>query len=158
MEPPRFVADEMVGRLARYLRFVGCDTIYAKGMDDAEIRALAEKDHRVLVTRDRELARRTAGAVLLESPSLADQWSAVRASVPGVPTDVRFDRCSDCNGPLSEFRPEPGDPRSEGIPWDRVDSGLALYRCDGCAHLYWEGTHTEQIRAQIRAWSADGPR
>jgi uncharacterized protein len=147
----------MVGRLARYLRFVGCDTVYARGMDDADIEELARTDGRVLVTRDQALARRTPGSILLESPSLGDQWLSVRAALPELPGEVRFVRCSECNGALNEFRPGSDDPRPEGVPWDRVDAGLTLYRCEDCHHLYWEGTHTERIRAQLRAWAEGRP-
>jgi len=155
--PPKFLADEMVGRLARYLRFVGCDTLYAKGMDDLDIEKLAREHGRILVTRDRELARRTTGSILLESPSLGDQWAAVRAAVPELPRELAFVRCTECNGELAALRAPFSEPRPEGVPWDRVDSGLPLYRCLSCQHLYWEGTHTERIRAQLRAWNEDAP-
>ena len=152
VDPPRFLADEMVGRLARYLRFVGCDTVYVKGLDDDEIAELARTERRILVTRDQALADRVPSSILLRSPSLADQWNALRAAVPELPSEVRFDRCTHCNGSLRPHRPAPEDPRPDGVPWDRVKEGLVLYRCSDCGHLYWEGTHTEHIRTQIRAW------
>jgi uncharacterized protein len=153
VDPPRFLADEMVGRLARYLRFVGCDTVYVKGMDDAEIADLARAEGRILLTRDRELAHRTPSALLLKSPGLSDQWLAVHTAFPGLSSEVRFERCTECNGPLLRYSPDPSDPRPEGVPWDRIAQGLPLFRCTGCAHLYWEGSHTARIREQIHAWS-----
>ena len=157
MDPPRFLADEMVGRLARFLRFVGCDTVYARGWEDDEISARACAEDRILLTRDRELARRTPGSILLVSPSLSDQWAAVRAATPNLPHDVRFDRCTECNGPLELYPVAEGDPHPEGVPWDRVAKGLPLYRCEECGHLYWEGSHTQHIREQIRAWAGGPP-
>jgi len=145
----------MVGRLARYLRFVGCDTVYARGLTDDEILRQAREEGRVIVTRDRQLAARAERAVLLESPHLADQWHAVRAAFPELPTEVRFERCTECNGQL-ERSPE-GRPESttEGVPWDRVRAGLPLYRCVQCGHFYWEGSHTVDIRARIARWAGD---
>ena len=143
----------MVGRLARYLRFVGCDTVYARGMTDDEILRQAQAEDRVILTRDRQLAARARRAVLLESPYLADQWRAVRAAFPETPTEVRFERCTECNGPLEKSSPVVPESASEGVPWDRVRAGLPLYRCGSCGHYYWEGSHTADVRARIAAWA-----
>ncbi len=145
----------MVGRLARYLRFVGCDTAYARGMTDDAILRQAEAEGRVLVTRDRALARRSRHAVLLTSPYLPDQWRAVRAAYPSLPGAIAFDRCALCNGALDPYRPGPEEVRPEGVPWDRVARGLALYRCRECAHLYWDGSHTEGVRRRISEWNGE---
>lgn len=144
----------MVGRLARYLRMLGCDTVYARGWSDEAIARYAATEERVLVTRDRALARRAAGSVLLTSPRLEDQFRAVRAALPDLPTDVRFDRCTRCNGTLHREDPPAAAERAEGVPWDRVDRGLPLYRCGECGHRYWEGTHTKEVRHRAREWAA----
>ncbi len=156
MAVSRWLADEMVGRLARYLRFVGLDTRYARGLSDEEVRRLAREEDRTLVTRDRALAARTPGAVLLTSPRLGEQWRELRTAHPEIPGEVRFERCTECNGLL---RPAPDpfpQPRPDGVPWERVDGGLPLYACGACGHLYWEGSHTARIRAQLERWAA-GP-
>ncbi len=157
MTLPRWLADEMVGRLARYLRFVGCDTEYARGLPDEEIVERARREDRVLLTRDRALAARCPGSLLLTSPNLEDQWRTVRAAYPELPTTVAFRRCTECNGRLEPFTPAPGAPRDERIPWDRVAGGLPLYRCANCGHVYWEGTHTAGIRDRLRAWTPGAP-
>lgn len=154
---PRWLADEMVGRLARYLRFVGCDTTYARGLTDDEILARARSEERVILTRDRRLAERAPRALLLESPNIEDQWRAVRTAFPDLPSEVRFERCTECNERLSRVPPpsEPGT--AEGVPWDRVLQGLPLYRCPACAHYYWEGSHTADIRARLGLWTRGAP-
>ncbi|HLM70268.1 MAG TPA: Mut7-C RNAse domain-containing protein [Thermoplasmata archaeon] len=151
-----WLADEMVGRLARYLRFVGCDTYYARGLSDDEILQQAKNEHRVIVTRDRRLAARAERALLLESPHLADQWRAVRSAFPELPLTVEFVRCTECNGLLESVRAPPAGHRPDGVPWDRVAEGLALFRCSVCGHFYWEGSHTADIRARLALWARDG--
>jgi hypothetical protein len=153
---PRWLADEMVGRLARYLRFVGCDTAYAQGLSDDEILDRARAEDRVILTRDRRLAARAERALLLGSPDLAEQWRAVHAAFPDLPTEVRFERCTECNGRLEPTVAPPPQDRTEGVPWDRVDRGLPLFRCASCGHLYWEGSHTAEIRTRLASWT-EGP-
>jgi len=148
----------MVGRLARYLRFVGCDTIYARGLSDAEILKKANGEDRIIVTRDRMLAARARRSVLLTSPHLADQWRTLRALHPEIPSEVSFVRCTECNGLLDPFVPTAGSTPAPGIPWDRVARGLPLFRCAECGHVYWEGTHTDHIRAQLARWAKEDPK
>ncbi len=158
MTVPRWLADEMVGRLARYLRFVGCDTLYVRGLSDDKILAWAQREDRVLLTRDRRLAARAPRSLLLDSPEIGAQWRSVRRAYPDLPNDVRFERCTECNGELELYRPGPEAPREGPVPWDRVDRGLLLYRCRACGHLYWEGSHTASIRSRLAAWADLGAR
>ncbi len=157
MAPPRLLADEMVGRLARYLRMLGCDTTYARGWSDSEIVRRARAEDRIVVTRDRELARRAPGALLLTSPELAAQLGAVWARFPDVPTEVRFERCTLCDGRLERI----ADPGAAEIPPELPAhvraSGGPIYRCVDCGHPYWEGSHTADVRRRLREWAGRGP-
>ena len=55
--PPRFVADAMLGSLARKLRIFGFDTLYFKEGDDTALERLARKEGRIIITSDRLLSR-----------------------------------------------------------------------------------------------------
>lgn len=158
MAPPRWIADEMLGRLARYLRLAGCDTLYLRGLSDEEIIARARTEGRVVLTRDRALARRAPRALLIDSPHLAEQWGAVRRAWPELSGELRFDRCTLCNGRLGPYRLGAAPSRENGLPRDRVERGLAVYACAECGHLYWEGSHTAKIRSQFAAWAAEDGR
>jgi uncharacterized protein len=151
MPAPRLLADEMVGRLARYLRMVGCDTVYAQGWSDDEILARATADQRVVVTRDRLLARRAPRAVLLTSGALDAQMRAVRSAIPEIPGDISFERCTLCNGVL---RPDPSGGVVGPSPDPAGPSGRPRFRCADCGHVYWEGSHTAEVRRRLRAWEA----
>jgi uncharacterized protein len=149
---PRILADEMLGRLARYLRFVGCDVRYVQGVPDEELLRLARAEDRVIVTRDRQLSERAGRAVLLGSTDIAEQWRAVRRAFPDLAGEVRFERCTECNGVLETVPTPPPRTEAKGVPWDRVAAGLPLYRCSQCGHFYWEGTHTASIRRRLASW------
>jgi len=154
---PRWLADEMVGRLARYLRFVGCDTEYVRGISDDEVLDRARAEGRIILTRDRRLAARAERALLLQSPDIAEQWRTVRAAFPELPGEIRFERCTECNGVLQVVRDPAPEQRPEGVPWDRVLKGLPLFRCAECGHYYWEGSHTADIRRRLESWTSGSP-
>ncbi len=151
MADPRFLADEMVGRLARWLRMLGADTTYARGWSDEQIARVARDEGRVVVTRDRGLAARSERAVLLTSPRLDEQMREMWVAVPELSHDLRFDRCTLCNGRLAPATVPSGD--QSGVPWDRIRAGLPAYRCAECGHLFWEGTHTAQVRRRMSGWT-----
>lgn len=144
---PRWATDEMLGRLTRYLRFVGHDTLYLRGVPDAEIARLAPKEGRRLVTRDRALARVVPDALLLLSPYLADQFQSVVRAAPSASFEIAFVRCTLCNGLLNpELETAGGEvPHSPDRP---------TWRCSECGHRFWEGSHTASVRARINGWVA----
>ena len=146
----------MLGRLARYLRFVGCDTLYVRGLSDDELISRAEAEGRLVVTRDRLLSRRVPGALLLVSPLLPEQWRAVRSAWPWVPTEPTFVRCSECNGSLVPAAP-PAGPVQPELPPDVRAGRSPLYACSACGHLYWGGSHTARVRRDIARWEQGEP-
>lgn len=148
MAEHRFLADEMLGRLARYLRFVGCDTDYARGLDDALIRRRAEDEGRTLLTRDKQLAAATPGAIRIRSATIEGQWRELRAAIPGLSSEIRFTRCSLCNGLLRAA--EGGAPRAAR------PAPTGTFVCEACGHTYWEGSHTAAIRGRLERWSEEG--
>ena len=148
----------MLGRLARYLRFVGCDTLYLQGRTDGELLEIARREGRVLLTRDRQLGHRSSSAFLVESPMLAEQWRAVRRAWPSIPTTPSFDRCTLCNGVLRQRSVHDlGDDAGE-LPASLRSGHGVVHVCEGCRHVYWDGSHTARIRDQIAAWEQESRR
>jgi len=155
---PSWLVDEMLGRLARYLRFVGCDTVYVRGTTDDQLLERARDEHRVLLTRDRELSRRGPNVFLVGSPVLREQWQAIRAAWPELPVEPSFDRCTRCNGRLALTTPADRKEAGETLPPSVRRGDVPLYACRSCGHLYWEGSHTARVRAQLLAWAREpGP-
>jgi len=153
MDEPRWLVDEMLGRLSRYLRFLGYDTEYVHGLpDDAVLRRALNEGRRVL-TRDRELAGRSPESILLTHTDIAGQMRELKQAFPELRREVRFDRCSLCNGPLALLPNVPGLTTTEpSLPAEIREGRLPAYACSVCGHLYWEGSHTRAVRSRLAEW------
>lgn len=150
-ERPRFIADAMLGRLARWLRTLGYDTAYEDGISDESLvrRSLTEGRH--ILTRDRRLFDEwTVSGTVLDREKPLDQLREVvrRFHLPR-PRRL-FRRCRECN---AELQPVPAAAVEDRLP-ERVAqratrTGEALARCPECDRVYWEGSHTRRMRAVV---------
>lgn len=145
---PRFILDVHLGRLAAYLRMLGYDTWYATEAEDADLAERAEREGRVLLTRDVGLLKR--GSVQLGAfvrgaePERQLVEVARRFRLSG--TFAPFTRCLGCNGPLAAAE--------KAAVLDRLPPKVsALYdefqQCGSCGHVYWKGTHHQHMLALI---------
>ncbi len=157
---PRFLVDEMLEHLARWLRVMGYDAAGAGGLADEALvrRALAED--RMLLTRDRELPRnwRVRNVVVVEDKGPWDQLRALVRRLGLDPEAAPFTRCSRCNEPLVEVgRRElqelesESDPAAPTVPPGVLEREERFRRCPGCGRVYWEGGHTRRMLERLRS-------
>lgn len=142
---PRFIADHMLGSLAKWLRIMGYDTVYDKALDDGRISAVARAENRFVLTRDKELAKEP-GALLVEDDQLDGQLSAVGARF-GLKFDEAAIRCTACNGGLEEV---PKDSVKESIPEGAYANNEKFWKCAGCGKVYWRGSHWLGIMDRLK--------
>lgn len=138
----QLLLDVMLGKLATYLRMCGYDTLYAQeeGVEaDDAIKQLAEREDRTLVTRDRQLADRTDGAILLSAREIDDQLREFVEAGFTIELPEEPKRCSICNGRVGELGE--GDPRPEHAP-DNVEP---IWQCRDCGQHFWKGSHWERV-------------
>lgn len=138
----------MLGTLTRYLRFMGYDTVSANNLgtakphEDSVLIDIAEKEHRMLLTRDKELAKRGGvRALYIESEDVKNQVRQL-LRLDLIAPRLIMDRCSICNTPLrrakndevagSEYAPQPSN-------------FYEFYWCATCEKLYWMGSHGEHF-------------
>lgn len=142
----RFLVDEMLGSLARWLRLMGHDAAYARDVGDSAVLARARAEGRVLLTRDVQLAKRAArdpGSVLVRSRLLREQLAEVAAAVDLTQAQP-LSRCSVCNVELVEAT------RAEvEVPPTVAATRNRFWRCPACGRAYWEGTHVDAIRRAL---------
>lgn len=144
----RFVADAMLGRLARWLRVLGFDTAYDATLADAAMVALANEEMRVLLTRDRHLLRelRPIHALEIRSDIPLEQLRDVVAELALAPPLELFTRCILCNTPLSDPLPEA---QATGLLPEEFEVPGPVRRCPACGKLYWHGSHARRMRAAL---------
>lgn len=144
----RFLADAMLGRLARWLRLIGVDAGYEAGIEDRDLAARAKAEGRVVLTRDTLLPRRhrDVSCLLIESEKIGEQLAQVVA-VFGI--DWRsgaFSRCTRCNTPLGECS---RDHAAGRVPARVLRAHERFAACPSCHRVYWRGSHADRMRAAL---------
>ena len=158
MEPGslRFLCDEMLLRLGRWLRASGYDTVIAEaGQPDRALVEQACHEGRWLLTLDRKMAefrRAKDCVVLLTGNDVPTQVEALGRHLPVDWLHAPFSRCLVCNGVLQAADPA----RLAEVPEFSRESLDALYACSECHRLYWHGSHVRRMRANLPHWRHRG--
>lgn len=151
----RFIADSMLGRLAKWLRILGYDTLYYPHIDDSLLLRIAREDERILLTRDTRLVkvRGLKDFIFIEDDKVKDQLRQIlselhyREATQWSP--LLFSRCVHCNGLLSTISQEEAEGRvPDFVSW-RTE---AMRQCLSCNKIYWRGTHPDKIKKRLRLW------
>jgi uncharacterized protein with PIN domain len=142
----KFIADMMLGRLTRWLRLYGYDTLYGI-VDDYEIIRKALEEDRIIITRDSGLAERAralgAKVFLLSSNSLEGQVEELKKF--GVEFRELFPanaRCPKCNGLIERVPKEYVKGKVPESVYEKYDE---FYVCKKCGQIYWPGRQWEEM-------------
>jgi len=140
-----FIVDVNVGRLARYLRAAGFDTLYDHRWSDDYIAELVRREQRILLTRDMRLLmrRQVIFGRYIRATKPVDQLREVM-DLFGVTTQFSpFTRCLECNCLLQPVAKEKIMHRLEPLTRKHYTS---FSRCQKCGRIYWAGSHIENMR------------
>jgi uncharacterized protein with PIN domain len=145
--PQRFVADRMLGRLARWLRILGHDVAYGPHLAGQTAAACARRERRLLLTRDTRLCRdpELPPHVFIHSDHFREQLRQVATTVP-LRGATPLCRCLDCNRPLVAVLP--ADARDRVPPYVAATQERFL-GCPGCGRLYWGATHRDHMLGEL---------
>jgi hypothetical protein len=148
LREPRFILDVHLGRLAKYLRLCGFDTLYSEFFEDREIIDTALMERRIILTRDRQLIKnsRVTHGYWIRSQNHNEQLTEVFRRFNLGKRLALFSRCINCNTLLEEVRKE------EII--DRLQADTSRFfskftRCPGCDRIFWEGSHYDNMKRII---------
>jgi uncharacterized protein with PIN domain len=148
---PGFVVDLNVGRLAKWLRVMGYDTLLHREGGDNDLVRIALREGRVLVTRDSGIAQRRVvrlGQMRLVRIVDDDLRSQLRQLVRDLHLnlDGGFSRCVRCNEPLRPVAKQEVEGR---LPPYVCQTQCQFMECPQCSRLYWRGTHWSNMMAEL---------
>ncbi len=143
-ESPKFIVDQNVGKLAKWLRLMGFDTIFFEAGDDSRLVSRAVAEGRILLTRDTEIAERRlarTGRLCVLVLSTEDPAAQIRQVVEALHLDRHlhpFTRCLEDNSPLAPVEKEQV---RELVPPYVFKTQDEFVQCPACRRIYWKGTH-----------------
>ncbi|MFX1259743.1 MAG: DUF5615 family PIN-like protein [Promethearchaeota archaeon] len=156
----KFLTDSMFGRLTRFLRIFGYDTIYAneledyfnlKPVPDENLLDFALKDNRIIITKDYRFYKKSINnSVYLEGKGIYNYLNQLKMKL-GLTFNfnIKYARCSICNAELEKV--ENKNLIKEDVQEETFKYHDNFYRCknSNCKKIYWKGTHIENILNNI---------
>lgn len=150
----RFIADSMLGKLAKWLRLAGVDVEYENDIDDFTLVQRAISEGRVILTRDRFIAKRkdAKDCFIIRSDHLAEQFLEFLRAFELDTIDNAFTRCIRCNATLEEAAK---DSLRDKVPPYVWETHTQFLRCRHCKRVYWAGTHRDNAEKFLKKMIAD---
>jgi uncharacterized protein with PIN domain len=146
----RFVAEAMLGKLAKWMRMMGYDVVYQRSYREEDLVRLMAGGRRLL-SRRVEAQAHHPGVLFLRSDQVGDQLKELK-SLGALKLDQSrfFTRCLLCNEALKEADPEAAKSSLPEYVFHENPSGI-LY-CPGCGRFFWPGTHRDRMLKQLEDW------
>jgi len=144
----KFIADVMVGKLAKYLRMAGYDIRYINTIDDDDLIKIARKENRIVLTRDslllirKEFKNGSIKSLFIKDDNLINQLKQVKSELR-LTLKPNLIRCLKCNRILIKVDKE--NIRNKIPPYVYKTHENFLY-CNNCNKYYWRGTHYNNIK------------
>jgi len=155
----RFIVDNNVGKLARWLRLMGYDTVLLKQKDDGQMIQIALGEDRVILTKDGQFMRRrlvTSGKIKTIHIGRDDPKLQVQEVVKTLKLNYRFNPfslCLECNQALIARDKE----QVKDLVPARVFETQAQYmQCPACHRIYWPGTHWQAMVKKLQDLQGGG--
>lgn len=152
---PRFFADSMLGKLARWMRTLGYDVEYDPHIDDGELARRAAAGDRVVLTRDTMLVKRKAvrnKVFFISGDRIDDQLKEVVSAYPPE-KGMLLTRCLRCNAVLEDV---PRESVMEKVPPYVYATQEEFSVCPACGRTYWGGTHRAGMLEELKRMLENG--
>ncbi|MFX1376658.1 MAG: DUF5615 family PIN-like protein [Promethearchaeota archaeon] len=156
----KFLVDAMLGKLARFLRMFGYDTLYANDLvelfnkdpvSDDNLLAYAKETNRIIITKDYPFYKRCNGkAIYLKGKGV---YNYLRQLKEMLKLDFEFNietaRCSVCNSKLKKVKEK--NIVKDLVLQDTFNQYNDFYQCINlqCKKIYWKGSHIEDIENRL---------
>lgn len=141
-----FILDVHLGKLAKYLRMLGFDTLYQNNYTDQHLIRLSKESGRVLLTRDKALlnVKQVTRGYWVKNNNAINQIKEVVNRFHLLPLAKPFSRCLKCNAKVQNI-----DKRLlKNIVSPNIYSQYSEFsECTGCGNVFWKGSH---YRSMVR--------
>jgi uncharacterized protein with PIN domain len=144
----KFILDVHLGKLAKYLRMIGFDTLYENNYEDNFIIKTALTDHRIILTRDLGILKNklVTHGYFIRSIRPMEQLEEVISRFDLRKNIHPLNRCMKCNGSIEIIKKEKIEHQLK--PKTRKYFSQ-FFQCSTCKKIYWEGSHYKKIIKQI---------
>ena len=144
----KFIVTKEAGKLARWLRILGYDTIYYTGIDKGRLIIEALRDGRIIITRSKGSfgVLKTKTVHVCGNEVSAQLKEVLRTLSLSVDKKKMFSRCAFCNHALCVVEKHTVERQVPSFVFQTHD---VFRRCPACGKVYWEGTHWGNIRETI---------
>jgi len=143
----------MLGNIAKKLRLLGFDSEFLPDIEDNNLLEIMRKEQRILITKDKELAKKSEKqnlrAIFLTINDESEQFLQIKKEINlgNFAIEVNKTRCTLCNGELNLVEK---NSVLEIVP-DKVLKNIdKFWRCSSCSKIYWEGTHIKKLQEFVR--------
>ncbi len=147
----KFICDDNLGKLAKFLRILGYDTSFDSKIDDHRLIRQSLEGERIILTRDTKLSRFKAAAnqLFIESDQPLNQLKQVLKHF-GLKTrkEALFSRCLLCNNILEQTEKLEVKDR---VPSYVFKTQKEFVICKNCNKIFWEGTHIQAMKGKLEA-------
>ena len=144
-----FAAERTLGKLAKWLRLLGFDTIF-QAQNSSHTFSKDIQPERILLTRTQALReqRGTRQCVFIKSDHVRDQIQQVIDELGIAFQHIRpFSRCISCNVEIIPIEKDAVFGRIPDYVWETHD---IFHTCPECERIYWRGSHTERNMERIK--------
>lgn len=144
----KFAADDMLGKLARWLRMMGFDVTWSNRVADDEV-VRQREEGRMILTRDTRLIRRLRPEeyLFIHDDFWEGQMREFFARFPELLQEKRpLSRCVECNVPLEEIPKAQVKDRVWPFVYETQEH---FTTCPQCRRVFWEATHVAKIRKRL---------
>ncbi|MBW1763510.1 MAG: hypothetical protein JRJ23_02045 [Deltaproteobacteria bacterium] len=146
----RFIADTMLGKLAKWLRVMGfdchCQSAYREGDIDSLVRQGS-----IFLSRHKTLTKDYPGSMFIKSNDIGGQLNEVREAGYLISNlSEYFSRCLICNTPLHETSPAEAENKIPEYIFHQNRTGISF--CPSCNRYFWPGSHRERMLKKLEEW------
>jgi uncharacterized protein with PIN domain len=156
----KFLVDSMLGRLSRFLRIFGYDTIYANDLEsvfnlspipDEKLKNYALENRLIILTKDYEFYRKLKDkSIFLEGEGIYNYLQQLKIQLNLIfDFNIEKARCSVCNSTLKKLKSK--EMIKNEVLNETYNNYDEFYRCINpkCKKIFWKGSHILDITEKV---------